>query len=439
MKTPRILRFPRIFRSVFTKLTLISLVTWLLLVIVIIATFGVLRHNSESPFLKHTNLYVDYLLQDLGTPSTRQKALELYRQTDLHISFIGNEQSWTTKDQLPDFEEVRFHRFSEDGKLFISRPRFGGHLIQLKTEDGRLYFEFAGTDDSSHQAARLILLVSLSVFLLASYFAIKRVLRPLKWLDTGVQQVKEGNLEHEVPVRGKDELAELGRNFNEMTSSLTAMLAAKEQLLRDISHELRSPLARMRIALELCEGEEGKRDIEEDIAEMEAMLAMLLEAAKQTHGLNRQNRQPCDLVDLVDRMVAKYGSRPPGVEMQVEEKPLILEADPQALQRLITNCLDNAFKFSGDGAAPIEVVLSSRDDSILLSIRDHGCGIAEADVINIFEPFWRVDASRSRKTGGFGLGLSIAKTVVEAHGGRIEARSEKGKGTTMIITLPMHG
>lgn len=439
MKLPNFFRLPRFIRSVFTKLIVISLAAWVIIFITIGATFLASRYDTKGPFYKNANRYIEYIVEDIGSPPDKQKAILLSKKTGMHISFRGGDAQWTTRNKFPEVDNARFRSMKDDSVLQVGRKR-GRHFIRLQIQEGTLFFEFAGAheEDRQHQTTHLLLLAMLSIILLGCYFAIKRVLTPLKWLGTGVQQVKAGNLSHRVPLRGNDELTDLAISFNEMTTELKNMLTAKEHLLRDISHELRTPLTRLRVALEMLEDDELKDDLADDICEMEEMIRGILETAKDHyHNSSSQNLKKYNLGDLISAVARKYHNNHPAVIFTAPLEPLYAMVDAKSIQTVIVNCIENGLKFSDPGSDPIEIGLQQQRKVGVVSITDHGSGIDEAELPYIFEPFYRADSSRSRKTGGYGLGLSICKAIIEAHGGSIKVYSKKEEGTRILFNLPL--
>ena len=439
MKWPKFMRLPRFFRSVFTKLILISLITWFVILITIFATFLASRHDTKGPFYKNASRYIEYIVKDIGSPPDKDKARLLSKKTGMHISFRGKDEQWSTRDSFPFVDEVNFRNFKDDSLLQVGRIH-GGHFVRMPVEKGIFFFEFAGAheEDRQHQTTHLLLLFMLSIILLGSYFAIKRVLTPLKWLGTGVQYVKAGNLSHQVPLRGDNELTDLGRSFNEMTAELKDMMTAKEHLLRNISHELRTPLTRMRVALEMLDNTDLKDDLTADMGEMEEMIQGILETAKHHHlNSSGQNLMKHNLSDLISSVVRRYQNNFPAVLFSAPVEPLYSMVDAKSFQTVIVNCIENGLKFSEKNSNPIEIQLQRQRKSGLITITDHGSGIDEAELPYIFEPFYRADSSRSRKTGGYGLGLSICKAIIESHGGSIKVYSKIGEGTRILCNLPL--
>src|SRR6185436_19750460 len=184
----------------------------------------------------------------------------------------------------------------------------------------------------------------------------------------------------------------------------------------DVSHELRSPLTRIKVALALLPEGEKTRRIAADVAEMEAMISELLELERLRDGRGiRTDRQ--DLVTIVHEVAKRFEDRPPGIRVVAPAQPVLLDVDGDRIRTVLRNLLDNAIKYSLPDSGPVEVSIDQDEETVLVRVTDDGPGIPEADLASLFEPFFRVDRSRSKKSGGYGLGLSICKRIMEAHGG----------------------
>lgn len=429
-------RIQRFFRSIFAKLLLIIAGTWILILVTVVSAFFFSRHADESPWSKNLHQYLHYIERDLGSPPDRENALQIYHKTGFHISYDAPHLKWTTRKQFPKVAKIRFHPLAQDDKVQIG-GKFGHHILWLKTKDGNLYFENAGVraSDEKRKFRHLCLLAFLTIILLVCYLAVRHILRPLKWIATGVSEVKGGNLSYRVRLRGKDELTDLAASFNDMTNKLKVMIETKEYLLRDVSHELRSPLTRMRVALELLGDNPIKTELEQDLIEMEQMISTILETARDHHLSRNQQMADFDLDRFLQSLTENYKNRTPGVRYISPDKPTDCRGNQQSLQTVFSNLIENGLKFSRQESAPVEVELIHRKKFLQVTVSDSGIGVESSELPFIFEPFYRVDKSRSKKSGGFGLGLSLCKAIVEAHGGKIEAESEPDKGTRIVVTL----
>jgi len=173
----------------------------------------------------------------------------------------------------------------------------------------------------------------------------------------------------------------------------------------------------------------------EDIIEMEKMITDILEAARMQHNAGSLNRRSVDLAVLIETILPDFRDRPPGIAVVGDLVTTRISADGEKAGIALKNILDNALKYSEKSHHPVEISLTREPGKARVTIRDRGVGIPVEDLPYIFEPFYRADKSRTRKTGGFGLGLSMCKTIMEAHGGRITLTSEVNRGTTAILTF----
>jgi signal transduction histidine kinase len=191
----------------------------------------------------------------------------------------------------------------------------------------------------------------------------------------------------------------------------------------------------MKVALALLPDDENKVGMAGDLNEMEAMITELLELERMREGRGMR-REPCDIVLVLRELAEAYNSGPPGVRLLMPSSEILLEIDREKIRTVLRNLLENARKFSLLDSRPIEITIGADAASIGVYVRDDGPGIPELDLPNLFEPFYRVDRSRSRKTGGYGLGLSICKRIMEAHGGSIAVSNNPGRGASFVLIFP---
>ena len=264
---------------------------------------------------------------------------------------------------------------------------------------------------------------------------LEKLLRPLRDLNDGVTRLGQGDLAVNVPQTTRDEFGTLTDAFNRMAARVREMIVTRDQLLIDVSHELRSPLTRMKVALELMPDNGQKARLAADVAEMERMIAGLLELERLRAGkgvtLVRQ-----DIVPIVRDVVGCYESRAPGVELVLDGvSEVVLDVDAEQLRTVMRNLLENAVKYSLPDSRAIRVSVARENGGAVVRVTDDGVGIPVEDGDRIFEPFFRVDRSRSKESGGYGLGLSICKRVMEAHGGSVALERRNGRGSTFIVSF----
>jgi len=243
----------------------------------------------------------------------------------------------------------------------------------------------------------------------------------------------------------RDELGDLVRDFNRMADKTEQLIHSQRQLLYDVSHELRSPLARMNVALDLLRGrvhEDPALDrIEIDLQRLNEMIGRLLTVAKLEATSTLQTAVSVDLSELLASVASdtNFEAQEKGSRVEIlQTTDLTILGDPNLLRSAIENVLRNALRFTQPGTT-VEATLQSNSETgneAILSIRDHGPGLPENELTNIFKPFYRVTDSRSRDSGGAGLGLAITERVVRLHGGNIQAMNDPNGGLRIEMTFP---
>ena len=430
--------FNKIFRSVFTKLLVIIILTGICINLVVGGFFIHLRNQFVGPFHKNVVQYLNYLIADIGNPPNLDRAREIARQSFLEIRYESPDLRWATSNELPTDLKGRFSAWHQNPDIRYGKYR-GRHVIEVDKEVGRFIFGVSRNlpVDSSRHRLLVIILVLLTVILVAAFFAIRYILRPVKWLNTGVREVSRGNLKHRVPLKKSDELRDLAAGFNDMTDRIRDMLHTKEQLLLDVSHELRTPLTRMKVALEFLEDSQAKQSIQADMQEMEKMVTEILETARMQHRYENLKKQPTNLVRMLKEMLPEFENQPPGIEMVEFPGEVMAKVDSEQIKTVFENVINNAIKYSQPDSGPIRIFYKSDKSYAVIRIADKGIGIPQEELSQIFEPFYRVDKSRAKDTGGYGLGLSLCKTIMEAHDGKIEIQSGAEEGTTVSLFFPL--
>ncbi len=429
--------FKKIFNSVFTKIVTIILIAGIAINIALWGFFWSYRAMAGRPFHRNIHQYLNYVIDDLGTPPSYERASALAHQVGLQIHFQNSDTSWSTSPNTIDRRRIHFRDWGDKPNIRggMSHGRF---FIEYRHDRGDFIFELSGEYEKNPALKWIhgLIVLSISLILLGAYVLIRRIMRPIKWLDTGVKEVGRGNLKHQVPVTKKDELGQLSLAFNTMTQDLDEMLIAKEQLLRDVSHELRSPLTRMKVALEFVKEGKTRELVQSDIQEMEEIITHILDTARIHHDHSRIKRREIDLAEVIRDVAAIYGQQQPGVIFSNKPSSVLCMADPEQITIVLKNILDNAIKYSREDSKAIQISTYAKDGWAFIEIQDKGIGIEPEALRYIWEPFYRADKSRSRDTGGYGLGLSLCKTIIEAHDGTIDIRSIPGKGTTVSLALP---
>jgi signal transduction histidine kinase len=356
-------------------------------------------------------------------------ARALAHRLNIQIRYEGPHGSWATAEYLPAILQVR------DGKVF---PSIGYKYYLEPSADGGTYlfaWDFSDHLRGLHAKMLWLLLFLVTGVVCTAYFFQKRLLRPVRLLDYGVGRLSTGDLNVVVPVLTRDEFGVLTDAFNKMVGRVRQMVQARDQLLLDVSHELRSPLTRLKVALALLPEDEIRTGMVGDLNEMETMIAELLEMERIRDGRGIR-REMHDLLSLLREVAEDYRIGPPGIRIVSPLRELWLDIDKDKIKTVLRNLLENAVKFGLPDSRSVEIELEQGADKVTVRICDDGPGIPQTDIPNLFEPFFRVDRSRSKKTGGYGLGLSICKRIMEGHGGNIAVTSNSGRGTSFILSFP---
>ncbi len=426
----------RFHQSLSGRLVLLFVVAGLLLSLLVGAS---LRWGFRSQFaanvVPHLHNYLDYLRQDVGTPPDLARAEALSRRLPLTIHIIGpNGEAWSSDGEPLDLSRLELRRGREhDGKRYAHGEVDGRNYLVL--QDGPYTFAFSVPRERNPWRFAVPVAVLLLMLLLL-YHATRRLFAPIAAIKSGVARIGRGELDTPIDVRRQDELGELAVSINAMAGDVRQMLDSKRQLLLAISHELRSPLTRARVAVNLVDDEAQRSDIERELGELETLIDELLETERLASRHQALNRQPVDLNALLTEVVERHRGTTTA-ELELPATTVQADLDPVRIRLLARNLIDNALRHTPANSPAPTVHLETTDDRIVIAVRDHGPGIAQEHLPHITEPFYRVDPARRRETGGYGLGLYLCRRIAEAHGGRLEVTSAARHGTTVRVTLPV--
>ncbi|SDM13350.1 Signal transduction histidine kinase [Oryzisolibacter propanilivorax] len=272
---------------------------------------------------------------------------------------------------------------------------------------------------------------------------IRRLLQRLEQLERSVQRFGEGDLSVRVPEQGHDEVARLAHQFNAAAARIQTLVQSHKALLANASHELRSPLTRLRMGLELMQGQghapppAARAEIERNIAELDQLVDEILLASRLDAGAESVfAAEEVDLVGLAAEECARVDAELIAAP-QDDAGALQLRGDPKLLRRALRNLLENARRYS---QGEITLALARQGAQCVLRVCDHGPGVPEAQRERIFEPFYRLPGA-SERSGGVGLGLALVRTIAERHGGSVacQARPDGRPGACFVLRLPVQG
>jgi two-component system, OmpR family, sensor histidine kinase CpxA len=269
---------------------------------------------------------------------------------------------------------------------------------------------------------------------------VRGITRSLAQMNRATTEMAEGKFDARVNDRRRDELGSLGAAINRMASRLAGFITGQKRFLGDIAHELCTPIARMQMAVGILEERAGPKDkqyvedMREEVQHMSSLVNELLSFSKASLGATNIQLQSAGLRALVDKAVKRESRDGADLRNEVPEA-LVATVDPELIVRAVSNLLRNAVRYAGD-AGPITISGEALENEVELTVRDGGPGVPESELPRLFDPFYRVDTSRARETGGIGLGLSIVKTCVETCHGSILCRNRDQGGFEAILRLP---
>ena len=425
------------------------------------------------------NLYLEHTRAQDAVESPRAR-LSAYTEEARFIAVNqGTDQLKTWLQQLDRREAIPFLLLDSQGKDLLNRP-VSAHLVQrfqrerkpprhfdgrrpfrqrtmIQMPDGNQYWLVADfqaiTLGRALRRPRVIATPIILAAIISGFvcFMLARYLTtPVRRLSQATRQFAAGDLGLRVsPALGRrrDEIADLARDFDHMAERLQELINSQKQLISDVSHELRSPLARLQVALGLArQAEQGQDSRELDRIEREAellneMIGQLLSLSRMESGIALEHAGAVDLAGLLNEVVKNANFEAQGKNRWVritDFVPASIRANERLLQSALENVVRNALKYTNENTRVDITMQPDPDKGVIIQVRDHGPGVPEDMLGKLFEPFVRIDQARDRKSGGYGLGLAIAKQAIQLHGGDIRANNHPDGGLNVSILLPFH-
>ncbi len=445
------------------KIYLYSLVTGLATLLVFVGSFRILIATSSQESALADRAIAELWAAETGSPADVDVWMPppgprgpppldatIY---DLEGKLIAS----TASPPLPAPSKSQLRQLDIEGELELDdgltlRPvRSGGRLVAVGIVGIPDMFPPPHPPPGFPPQLTLPLLLLAFVFLVATTVFAGHVAKPLQRLSDTAKRFGRGDFTRRAGLRRRDEIGDLATAFDEMAERVASLMAAQQELLVNVSHELLTPLSRIRVAVDLITDGEATQaqelvpEISHDLLELErliddAMTVARLDLSRVSEGADvlPLRRAQCSAAALVAKAVERFGARSPThrVAIDVSTGMPQLSIDVMLMRRVLENLLDNARKYSDLGTT-IRVRAWEGDRHVHLSVSDDGIGIDDEDLQRVFTPFFRSDRSRSRSTGGVGLGLALTRRVVEAHGGITKIDSGPRRGTTVTISLPV--
>ncbi|MBN9036895.1 MAG: HAMP domain-containing histidine kinase [Rhizobiales bacterium] len=411
--------------SLFVKIYLTLLASLAVVAIASAVFVRVVQDRDAAGWTTRRDAFIAAMLPVGGDPASLQATVEhLSKAFDADITVYA-----------PDGRVI-----AVAGRLVPAHEPFGRR--RLMADDDRPRPFVVRLDDGSLVAARLrlpfgpgggrfplaYLALIAAVIGVAAYPVVRHLTRRLEAVRQGMERWGGGALDTRVPVKGGDEVAAVAASFNHAAEQVERLLESHRALLANASHELRSPLARLRMAVDLEKSLKkgaAREEIIRNLAELDALVEEILLASRLDHIDRLERTEPVDLLALTAEEGARCG-------VAVGGEPAMVEGDAKLLTRLVRNLMQNALRH---GAPPVEAHVGHENGAVVLRVRDHGPGIPAATGDRVFEPFYRPEG-RSETAGGWGLGLSLVRQIAGHHGAGVRHEAPAGGGACFVVTFP---
>jgi signal transduction histidine kinase len=397
----------------------------------------------------HLSLHVNYVREDIGLPPRIDRAIAITQSVPVDIRILGPGLDWASDPAFPRLDELKFGpspNFSDDPSAWVDELKdvefaeFEGHaLLKMQQGDYDIVVATPRISDKREGPSLVTIIIGMGLtFLLIAYASVRWLFQPIGQIRVGAAHIGRGNFSHRIEKARHDELGYLASDINKLAGDVENMLDAKRSLLLAISHELRSPLSRMRLSLEFLEDEKSKADLTAEVIEMDKIVAALLEAERLNSRHAQLARQEVVVAGMVDKLLENFFSRDiDRLEVASIDENIVANIDEARVTLLLKNLLSNALRYSSASDGPIRLRAYAENKELVFVVQDSGKGLSADQARHIGEPFYRGDPSRTRDSGGTGLGLYLATLVAVAHGGSLRLLQTEQKGACFEVRLPL--
>lgn len=426
-------------RSLFGRIALVVLLVWIgASAVIAIASVPLRRAPRLNPGPRLAQRAVHYFTQLIGVPPDYETAARIADELGLQIQIDGPDGSWMWPRQaLPRQTPFDRHRSAPRRLRPHAGHNRGPYQTISVTRAGYRFSYRLRAPAPPRTAVPLGYGLALGLALLALLLTIRRTLAPLQHLEHAAARIRDGDLGHRVAPAGPREIERLGQSFNQMATRVQQMVADREQLLADVSHELRSPIGRMRLGVEMLPAGSRREQLERELLEMQQLVTTLLDVSRLSSEAPQRSfdRASVDLTALVQAEVDRHTAVSYRLASDSSAAVTVI-GDATQLIVALRNLIDNALRYNPPDAAPVRVELRRTTERIEVVVIDHGPGVSPQLRERIFEPFVRGDYARARNDGGYGLGLALARRVARAHGGDVILATDT-PGATFVLWLPL--
>lgn len=424
--------------SLLAKIFLILILSTVFIQLVLVFPLAGPGNRDKLPELItwHLKQYMVLLVEKIGDPKDGDGLAKVSEQFQSDIRVETHDGLIIADSGLPSFSEIKQSKSIALIGMFLNIP--------VGSRDGRLYYAHETPKYNYvfsprnlkvptlvNRTVRFLLLVTFLPALI-SFLLIRILLRPIRILKMALERFGSGDLQTRADIRQTDEFGALALNFNKMADEINNILVARQQLVSDVSHELRSPIGRLKMAIETMPASTTKKDLSDDVEELQSLTDTILDAERIRSGVSTPILEECDIISIIHEVHTQMRTHH---KISVDSLPdaMCVIADKRWAKIVLRNVIENATKYSSPDSEPIQITATVIGDFCEICVKDFGVGIAKEDLERVFEPFYRVDSSRSKTSGGFGIGLHLCKRIMSALGGSINIDSSKGEWTKVTL------
>lgn len=397
----------------------------------------------------HLSLHVHYVKEDIGSPPRIDRAIAITESVPVDIRILGPDIDWTSDANFPDLETLDFGpspKFSDDADAWVDELQDlefavedDHRFIKIHQDEYDIVVSSPRIADVRTGPDLITLIVSLGlVYLMIGYAAVSWLFKPIRAIRAGAAQIGEGNFDHRIRNIRHDQLGDLASDINRLADDVENMLDAKRALLLGISHELRTPLSRMRLMLEFIDKDADRKSLKPEIDEMEKIVVSLLEAEQLSTRHVTLNRSHVKVSALISELIDNFFDRDrQRISVHVAADEIEASVDEARITLLLKNLISNALRYVPESGGRVDVTAEVDGDDLVLRVEDNGPGLSKDQAEHLGEPFYRGDPSRTRDTGGTGLGLYLAILVAKAHSGSLILKNPDEDGACFECRIPL--
>ncbi|NMP30654.1 HAMP domain-containing histidine kinase [Thalassotalea sp. M1531] len=427
------MRLPNL--NLYTRFFLLfSINTILLVTLIILGSFSISENEAEKIVSdRHEALY-DMMAKLVQGPIDIESLKAEAKKNRVSIQINRGEETWRTGSTLPSSSELMTNAVAL-GKLYF-------------TKVGSKYFIFTTSNNSTiavtSQIANLIVYpnwlvlwpwLGVLMVLFISYKTLNSQLTPIRNAIHSASQISQGDLKYRIKSHPNNELGNLTKGLNKMAENLEELFASKNELLLSVSHELRSPMARMKVLLAFLEKGEIESKLNREINKMDAIVEQLLESERLRDSHKLLNLESYFFPNVMDDIMTSF-DRNESIQLESNIPEIVVNIDLGRFKFLIRNLIENALKHNIN-SRPVIVTCQEGNNELAITIRDFGSGIDPEFLPRLFEPFSQAEHVENRSNNGVGLGLFLCKRIAIAHGGELFVNSELNKGSEFTFRLPV--